>query len=471
MPRLAPIETRTDTQLQQVVSMLDHQQLLSFAEVKRDQLTMALILGLRNPYATACARMLMSRCFAGGMHVSKGGTDVSEYFTKSALDYWTSLLQDVALHLFMFGFCVVRRDNPELGPAAIINPLDLRVQIRHIRGSTTYRVFDRLHSHVTSLAASTERPLDDIIVFDIHTPLSDGSLRSYFASMFETYAQLQLINESAVIAWRNGACPTVLTEEKFANQDQADIGRDISSAGDFSLGAIRQRRKVVDAADHIRAQQELQRATNRAPTQAMPTQAGDGTGGASMVSLPPGQTVSHVLPSAQPPDVQKFMDYVGEQVALIFGVPPMWKPLTRQASSNDTIDEQIHAAFESTTRLLKTVAEVLMADMNRVNGFMEVLHQAGDDPNQITDELISTQVYEVSFPGVVSMENIEKLRALGLLDHIKAREMVSDSLRISIDRLTSEAYDPQVDMPVSKRVKREDAAERAASNAKNSKGP
>lgn len=468
MPRIAPIEYRTDNQIRATGNVRATDRLLTFADVNRDQLAAASLLGYRNPYATACAKMLMGRCFAGGMHVTKGGVDVTEEYAGASCDFWPPLLQDAVLQLFMFGFCLIRRESEELGDAAVVSPLDVRIQIRYIRGATTYRIFDRYGSiHHTNVSWGDE-PITDIVVFDTHPPMSDGSLRSHFASMFETYSQLQLINDSAVIIWGRGASPTVLTEQDVPKADDSEARRDISYAGDRSLATLRQRRLAVDPAEHIRAQLELQRATNTAPPRnnAIVDSLTDAHGGATIVQLPIGQTVSHVLPNAQPPDVRNFMDYVGEQMALIFGIPPMWKLPARQSSSNDAVDELLNAAFESTTRLLKVVAEVLMADRNRVGGFLGLLESAGGDPSMITDDMIKTQIFDVSFPGLVSIENIEKLRAMGLLDHAKLRAMVAASMRISEDRLSDVAFDMDMDMPVAKRIKREDTAAKDAAAAK-----
>jgi len=462
MPRLAPLETRTDIELQRQVVGKSHGQLLTFVDVRREQLMAAHLLGYRNPYATACAKMLMSRCFAGGMHITKGDVDVSDQYADSTHDYWTSLLQDAAMHLFMFGFCVVRRQHPELGPAAIISPLDLRVQVRYIRGSSTYRIYDTLRpGFMSATHAMIETPMDDVIVFDTHTPMSDGSLRSHFSSMFETYGQLQLINDSAVLIYRRGASPTVLTEQA-APKGETDNERDIAYANDRSLSVLQQRQLIRNPEEHIKAQEDLRRVTRIVHENVRADSASEIAVGASLIQLPLGQSVSHVLPSAQPPDVREFMDYVGEQMAIIFGIPPMWKLPARQSGSNDAVDELLHAAFESTTRLLKAIAEVLLADSNREQGFLNVLNEAGDDPDEIDDALIAKEVFHVSFPGVVSIENIKMLREMGLLDHEKLRSMVASALRITEDRLSDEAFDLGMDMPVAKRVKREDDATREA---------
>lgn len=461
MPRLARVETRTDDEIRIASPAMGPNAPVPFVPINVAQMGAVTRLGYGNPYTTSCVKMLMSNCFAGGMLVRRGETDVTKEMHAHFNDMWLPILQDAFLHLFMYGFCIVRRCGNGR-PCALLNPLDYSAQVQHDYGEVSYRIID----HKRAMCAATTsnlnmKPLAHIFVFELRAPFSDGNLKSHFASVLESFEQLSVLNRSALYIWDRGAAPTVLTERKIADTDEVEQRRDYNSLGDQATALLRTREAHRDAAGLIDAQMQLQRATmHRPPPVASPGGIGltpADTGSAAIVALPDNSTVSHVLPAGTPPDVPVFMQYVGTQMALLFGIPPMWELSARQASSNDAIDNMMFSAFRTATAILKSVAEVLISDASREQTLFDIV--SSDDERPLEEQATNYRI-TVAFPGVITLDKISKLRDMGLLAHTELVNFVSEFMCIDKSRLSKEPYDAESGMLVSERQSHEETIRR-----------
>lgn len=469
MPRLATVESRSDADFLKSAGGLRDLTSFPFVKVNRREMMAATRMGYKNPYTTNCLQMLMSSCFAGGMQVRRAnGEEITDRIRDQFTGLWGPLLQDAYLHMFMYGFCIIRRPVDD-SPCAILNPLDYDVDIRTIDGLVVYRV-NRIQGRAFDADALQPRPLTNIFVFELRPPFSNGGLRSHFASILESHDQLAVINASAMQTWMNGPTPTVLTGTRFQDTDQVERARDYERLGDQTAAMINARSGYNDVHEFAASNQRLKHVTNASvapPVISSGVSCIEGMQtGATIVALPVNSTVEHVLPSGTPPDVQGFMMYVGVQVALMFGIPPMWELSARQASSNDTIDSMMYAAFRTAVAILREVANVVIADALRGDSFTDFV-ESYEPGMEFVDHAKKFKI-DTSFPGVVTLDKISRLNMLGLLSHENLVTLTSDFMGIDPSRFSSEPYDPALGMTVRERIAREDAAATAALAASSS---
>jgi hypothetical protein len=402
-----------------------------FIRLAYDQFHLLDIVYRTDAKVRASFETLARHIFGGGMEVNKPGFEVTSDIQALFDGPWLRFCRDAMLHVFTYGFVLVRMRDGEVPMA--INPLEFDITVvRRHDGHRFYRLISRVSPvggtwpGVHSMALS--RPVQDIIVFEKNAPDFMGRLTSIVPALLQTNSILNLMLSCAVKAQMRQAVPPLFLEHVPESLDQRELQRDIGVPGNNHHMHMAMIHGDAEAdVQMVQDNEERVRRSNLLGLQNVDQPSDPITGDARYpvddnglpfvnipVSLPRHRRLVQNAPSESPPFLVELMHLSEEDVARVTGVPVGLFGSSRSNIAADLTMMNIFYATQQDHRMM--LSSVVNRLLHVAYGADNLMHMMRNYDDQLTvSENLKQHDFKVSFPGLLDPEILNMFQDRGCM--------------------------------------------------------